>query len=206
MLYVMAALDRACLFRWQPAFPGGSRSSSLGPARDPREMEASPAFSLALPALKLHGFPVPGPQNKPKVNMQKRDPASARKPPLVSPASPRALRLPACTPPLPAPGLAGPAPSAWKALPPSPSRGWFLLTAKARQRHSLPPRSPGLPPYSGPWVHWILIISLSPETRGITEPVQVAARWGGRWCGNHWHSLCGQYSGSHLKDWKMGNS
>lgn len=82
MLYVIAALDRACLFRWQPAFPGGSRSSLLGPARDPREMEASPAFSLALPALKLHGFPVPGPQNKPKVNMQKRDPASARKSPL----------------------------------------------------------------------------------------------------------------------------
>lgn len=53
MLYVIAALDRACLFRWQPAFPGGSRSSLLGPARDPREMEASPAFSLALPALKL---------------------------------------------------------------------------------------------------------------------------------------------------------
>lgn len=67
MFYVIAALDRACLFRWQPAFPGGSRSSLLGPARDPREMEASPAFSLALPALKLHGFPVLAHKINPKL-------------------------------------------------------------------------------------------------------------------------------------------
>lgn len=153
MLYVIAALDRACLFRWQPAFPGGSRSSLLGPARDPREMEASPAFSLALPALKLHGFPVPGPQNKPKVNMQKRDPASARKSPLCL------LPRPECCVCRPAPRHCPPRASLGLRPPPGrplPRRlpvAGSCSPAKARQRHSLPPRSPGLPPCSGPWVH-----------------------------------------------------
>lgn len=147
MFYVIAALDRACLFRWQPAFPGGSRSSLLGPARDPREMEASPAFSLALPALKLHGFPVPGPQSKPKVNMQKRDPASARKSHLcLLPRPERRVCRPAprhCPPPASL-GLRPP-PSAWKAPPPSPSRGWFLLTCEG-EAFSSPskPRPPAL--------------------------------------------------------------
>lgn len=145
MFYVIAALDRACLFRWQPAFPGGSRSSLLGPARDPREMEASPAFSLALPALKLFtGSLFLAHKINPKLTCKSEIQLRPASPPYVSCLAPSAAFAglhPATARPRPrwacALRLEGP--------PPSPSRGWFLLTCEG-EAFSSPskPRPPAL--------------------------------------------------------------